>query len=170
MLALLLATQALASPPALTFAYRSMVGASVRYEAPVSPKVSLLADTGLSTWLVAGDGGDTGQGSPVIDLRPHAKVGMDWHADERPLYVGPRLVAAFNRNLNGVDNVEGAALLTFGRKVVRGDGRWQTQMGAGIGIHAFWLPEPPADGGPRLAVFPLPHLELRRGPIVRRTP
>jgi hypothetical protein len=145
--------------PVVSFSYRALVGASVRVEVPVSPLLSPFGEVGASGWVIPGDDPTTGQGS-VLLLRLHGKVGIDVGHAAGGVYIGPRVVVADTRVWGGVDNRELGLLATVGYKAVGQAGRGtRTQLGVGGGLHAFRSSGP----DPQVAVFPLPHVELRFG-------
>ena len=161
--ATLLAAPAHAADAAWTLSYRALAGASVRYEAPLADTVSALVEGGLSGWLVYGDDPHGGTPSPVV-VRPHVKTGLDLHPGG-DWYVGPRVVGARNESIlnTGRSFWEVGAMGTVGVKSTSASGSL-TQVGFGLGAHV-WID--PSDD--EVAVFLLPHLELRLGRAITRS-
>lgn len=157
-LALLLCPLAQAAP-VVTVSLRALAGASVRVEAPMAERLSPFVEAGASGWIVPGDDPTTGQGS-ILLLRLHGKVGLDVGSTGGGVYFGPRVVYAESKTWGGVDNSELGLLATVGVKALSDSGRGtRIQLGVGGGVHAFRSHGP----DPELAVFPLPHVELRFG-------
>lgn len=162
-LSTLLSTPASASEAtSLTFSLRGMVGLSVRLDHPVSDNLVLLEEIGASGWLIYGDDPTRGGGQSPTLIRPHLKLGADWVFDSEGAgrwYAGPRLMGAVFVNPTVEDDLLGELALqgTVGRK-------WdwkglRMQLGAGLGVHHLRRPND------ELTV-PLPHIEVRLGPVL----
>jgi len=140
---------------ALTFSYRSMVGASVRYEHPVGPG-ALFGEVGTSGWLIYGDDPSQGGNQSPLVLRNHLKFGFDQPTRTNGWYLGPRVVGAWHWVQDGAGNVGEVGLLgTIGQKTKTASGR-PMQMGFGLGMHGLLRCDD------QLWVL-MPHVELRFG-------
>lgn len=160
-LLLLLSTHASAKDStALTFSLRTMLGASVRLDHPISERINLLEEVGVSAWTL----GAGPVGPPANFFRAHAKLGADYTfpSEGKGRWVlGPRVVGArFIYTDSSFDPINEVAVQgTFGRKWDAGKLRFQ--VGGGLGLHTL------LQSG-EVETFPMPHVDIRLGPVFRK--
>ena len=130
---MLVALSALAAEPAVTVAYRPLLGGSLRGEVPVTEDVVLLAEGGMAEqrWRSLGV-----EERPVRLLRPHVRLGGDWHDDRGVVTVGPRVVAAVLFPDTGYTTLELGVQGVAGWKIVNAS-NVRFQMGGGVGYHTY---------------------------------